>query len=567
MIGGVSRSAVAARLTRHPSRVWTIILGVVVVVFVGFHRFNTLGGALGGFDDDHFVPFAYAKQVQAGDQPLRDFTGLGLQGAWPSLTFDLSAAAQALLGDNLRSEALLAVTGLAAAALLTLIAGSYVAPLPVAFAATVLGTLLATRLYNYPKVLVLAAAVVLIARHARQPGWRSVVALGALTAAAFLFRHDYAVYVASGVAAIVIVTAGSIGTTVRHLVVYAAVTAVLLIPSTVFVQMHGGLLAYIRDSRVAAEQEARRTERIDLGFVSHSENGQRLGALTFLSEEQNAVQWLYYVHFGVPIAVLGIVWWRRDTLTADVRHALTAWAVMALVVAPLFLRGNTGARFGDMVPLTAALAAGVCAIEFRRHGSALLQASRVVIMVVIIGASMQSVWAVGNVMHELDVSGWLYSPQAVVSQAARRWTELGALPNAYWQGTPDSPSIAAVQYLHACTRSLDRVLVISYQPELLPLADRRFAAGRASLIPGLLTDDDHQRQMVDTWNGQSVPIVLVEPAEEHVHEIPIVYKHLIERYVDRGPMPVNGGLALHIYADRTRTPTGVYGPQSWPCFG
>jgi hypothetical protein len=54
-----------------------------VFLFTGLYRFNTLGGTYGGFENDHFVPFAYAKQVQAGDQPLRDFSGLGLQGAWP----------------------------------------------------------------------------------------------------------------------------------------------------------------------------------------------------------------------------------------------------------------------------------------------------------------------------------------------------------------------------------------------------------------------------------------------------------------------------------------------------
>jgi len=59
------------------------IVAVLLFAFTCLYRFNTLGGRFGGFDNDHFVPFAYAKQVQAGEQPLRDFDGLGLQGAWP----------------------------------------------------------------------------------------------------------------------------------------------------------------------------------------------------------------------------------------------------------------------------------------------------------------------------------------------------------------------------------------------------------------------------------------------------------------------------------------------------
>jgi hypothetical protein len=550
----------------RPSWIWRAVLGVAIFVFVFFYRFNTLGGALGGFDDDHFVPMAYAKQVQAGEQPLRDFTGLGLQGAWPSLTFELSAAAQSLLGNNLRSEALLAVSGLAAASVLTFLAGTYVAALPVAFATAIFATLLATRLYNFPKVLVLGAAVLMLAWYVRSPTRRSAVALGVLTVVAFLFRHDYAVYVGAGILAVVALAAGQVSTAVKHLGVCALVVGLLLVPSAVFVQRHGGLIAYVQDSIVAVEQESGRTERIDLGFVSRGEGGRQLTVVDFLSEEQNAVQWLYYAHLLLPMLVLGMSLWPRSSWSPVVRNALIVWAVMALVVAPLFLRGNTGARFGDMAPLTAVLLAGVCSRVFQRSGGTLLRVSRISIALLLLAGSVQSVWAVGGATHDLDESGWVHSPRYILNQAARRWTDLGALPDAYWTGEPESPSIGAVQYLHACTRASDRVLVISYQPELLPLADRRFAAGRASLIPGLLTDDDHQRRLVERWNRESVPLVLVEPAEEHVHEIPIVYKHLIDRYVDSGPMTINGEVVLHVYAERGRPVSGTFGPGAWPCF-
>ncbi|MGH9202187.1 MAG: hypothetical protein ACRD2A_13240, partial [Vicinamibacterales bacterium] len=82
-----------SRADRRPShpidirRAVTLVLASLVFVLVALYRFNTLGGALGGFDNDHFLHFVYAKQVQAGEQPLRDFLDAGLQGARPSLTY------------------------------------------------------------------------------------------------------------------------------------------------------------------------------------------------------------------------------------------------------------------------------------------------------------------------------------------------------------------------------------------------------------------------------------------------------------------------------------------------
>ena len=161
---------------RRRASVVTALGIVLLMVFTALYRFNTLGGALGGFDDDHFVHFAYAKQVQAGEQPLRDFDGLGLQGARPSLTYEASAAAQSLLGNNLRSEALLTAGALALAAALTFHAASLGAAPGWAFAATVLTVLLAPKLYTYPKVLLLAAAMVGVMSYTpgdvHSPWWR-----------------------------------------------------------------------------------------------------------------------------------------------------------------------------------------------------------------------------------------------------------------------------------------------------------------------------------------------------------------------------------------------------------
>ena len=135
---------------------------ILLFGWVFLYRFNTLGGAFGGFDNDHFLHFVYAKQVQAGEQPLRDFLDAGLQGARPSLTYELSAAAQTYLGNNLRSEAWLTVGGVALGAAVAFIAGSMIAPWPWALATALLSALISPKLYGYPKVLVTAVASLLI---------------------------------------------------------------------------------------------------------------------------------------------------------------------------------------------------------------------------------------------------------------------------------------------------------------------------------------------------------------------------------------------------------------------
>ena len=553
-----------AALPPASRRRWSVaVVGALLFLFVFFLRFNTLGGSLGGFDDDHFVPFAYAKQVQAGDEPLRDFTGIGLQGVWPSLTFEMSAAAQSMLGNNLRSEALLSVVGIALAAVLTFLAASYVAPIPIAAASSAFAALMATRLYSYPKVIVLAAVVWFVARFATAATRGRVAALGVLTSVAFLLRHDYAVLVSIAALAVIVAAAGSARSAMRRCIEYGVVVVVLLMPSAIYVQSHGGLSAYLQDCLGTVKEESGRTARRDSNFVWHSEDGRPLDAWTFLSEEANAVQTLYYAAWILPLVAIGLAVAGREPHR---RAIVVSWALLGLTVTPLFLRGNTGARFGDMTPVIAVLLATVLGRVVRPGiGRPALVATGLVTVVALLAVG-QSVWAVGGVMHDLDVSGWWHSPSAVIKQSVRRWNELGALPRAYWAGTPESPSVAAAQYLHACTRAADRVLVISYQPELLPLADRRFAAGRASVIPGLLTDDAHQRKMIEIWNRESVPVVLVEPAEEHVYEIPILYRHLVEKYVDSGPLPVNGKV-LHVYAERLRTPSGHFGPELLPCFG
>ena len=112
---------------RAPTRGPMIVLSLLVFVGVFTYRFNALLGSLSGFDGDHFIYYLGSMSVLRGERPLRDFVDAGLQGAWPALTYELSALAQQLGGESLLSEAVLCVGAVALSATLLFRAAASVA--------------------------------------------------------------------------------------------------------------------------------------------------------------------------------------------------------------------------------------------------------------------------------------------------------------------------------------------------------------------------------------------------------------------------------------------------------
>src|SRR5205814_10501769 len=48
-------------------------LAILLVAVTCVYRFATLGGALGGFENDEFVTLSLAQQATLGETPVRDF--------------------------------------------------------------------------------------------------------------------------------------------------------------------------------------------------------------------------------------------------------------------------------------------------------------------------------------------------------------------------------------------------------------------------------------------------------------------------------------------------------------
>ena len=105
---------------------WPTIALIGSIAFLLFaltilYRFNTMGGPLGGFENDEFVTLSMAHQVTLGEQPMRDFVERGVP-----LTVALSVGALRAFGPTLFAEAILTSTllGLSAALLFLLSDGA-----------------------------------------------------------------------------------------------------------------------------------------------------------------------------------------------------------------------------------------------------------------------------------------------------------------------------------------------------------------------------------------------------------------------------------------------------------
>ncbi len=254
--------AAGGRRRRDVRRAAALLAAVAIAVAAFAFRFNTLGGSLGGFDNDHFVHLLRSDMLLNGEQPLRDFAEAELRGAWPSLGYAASAWAQQLWGPTLLSEAYLTVGGLAlAAAIVFLVALDVSKRWPVALLATMCVIAADPKLYNYEKVLILAVAAGLVRLWIVNPSWQRLSLMAIWTAVATLVRHDFGVYVAIAcVPAILVRGPGPWTAVLRRLAVYVGVTTLLLLPSIVWVQVYQGVVPYVQATLASVRGESQRTD-------------------------------------------------------------------------------------------------------------------------------------------------------------------------------------------------------------------------------------------------------------------------------------------------------------------
>jgi hypothetical protein len=555
----VLRTGAVVRTARH----W-LLVPCVVFVIAFLYRFNALGGALGGFDGDHFIYYLGARAVAHGERPLRDFPDAGVMGAWPALSYELPAIAQRVLGETFFAEAVFTVSLLALALAVTAATAGGLAGRASAFVVTMATLFASTKLYGYSKVLVFAVAAALFVRYVRQPTRARAVQLGVWSAIAFLFRHDYLVYLAPPVAILILLGTRGWREALDRLAVYAA-TVVLLLAGPVFsIHHYVGLDSYLATARALVEQEANRTT---FRWPQFGPEPGGLGA--FFSNEGNAIAFLYDLSVAIPIvALLALIGSPRakGLDTRQTRAVIASLAVLALLLDRFFLRNNLGARFGDLGAPLAILAAW---LAWRFTSDSLPRRAVVwVVAAIVLLPTVQALGTTGSVRHELDTTGLSDSMKKIGRRLVAASADLRALPPS--RVGPADPEPNAAEYVRQCTAPTDRILVVADAPEILALAGRPFAGGHPTFRPGFYTLDSDQRETLVRLRQQSVPVVLLD--EEHsytTHFVPqfrLIHEYVTTTYERAGELPAPAGPAVQVFTRRGHHAAQRYRTTDLPCF-
>jgi hypothetical protein len=548
-----------ARAGRH----W-LAVPCAIFVLAFLYRYNALGGALGGFDGDHFIYYLGATAVAHGERPLRDFADAGVMGAWPALSYELPAIAQRIVGETFLAEALYTVGLLALALAVAAATAGGIAGRIGAFVAVTAMLLASTKLYGYSKVLVFAVAAALFVRFVRDPSRARAAQLGAWCAVAFLFRHDYLAYLVVPVVLLIVVSTPLWRDAFDRLVVCGGTVVVLLALPIYSIHHYVGLGSYLETARALVAQEANRTTFRWPQFAPVPG-----GASAFLADEGNAIAFLYDLSVAIPIlALLALIGAPRakGLDTRQTRALIGSLAVLALLLDRFFLRNNLGARFGDLGAPIAILAAWL--VWRFADGSRARAALAWAIAALVLVPTLQALDTTGSVRHELDTTGLSDSVKKIGRRLAAVTVELGALP-ATGAGAPDQEP-NAVEYARACTGPADRVLVVADAPEILAMAGRPFAGGHPTFRPGFYTLERDQRETLERLRQQSVPVVLLDDGPSYSsHFVPqfrLVHEHVMAHYDRAGELAAPAGPPVQVFTLRGRAASGQYRTTGLPCF-
>ena len=538
-----------------------VAVGIAIVSFA--FRFNTLGGALGGFDNDHFIYLTRTDMLLAGEQPLRDFVDAELRGAWPALTYLASAWAQQVGGRTLLPEAYLSVGALAVAnAVVFLLALDFSKRWTMALLAAATTVAMVPKLYNYPKVLMLALGVWTLYAALASPTVLRLGVAALATVVAALFRHDMALYLgAATVTALVMRDLMRWRASLRTVGIYVGLTGVLLLPSTAWVQMYEGIPSYIRNSLASVAVERCRTElRLPSLDLTAPFTGESLLLVT------------YWAFWAVPVvaacALIGRMAVPAGSATERTDRALVAGLlVMGVLVNMSFLRANLASRFGDaIVPLVLLAACTVGGTSVWK--SAVARRVAITLSFVLVAQMLTAAYSFGDAALELDTSGLSDSWGKTARRYATAKADLQALPPDTWPAST-SAAMKAAGYIARCTTPEDRLLVTGAIHEIPVLARRRFAAGQAMFKLSLYTSERDQERALAKLERQSVPIVLADARESgdgFLDDYPLLAHHLETDYRHAGTIVVEGEPGYEVFVEARREAVRADPELGLPCF-
>lgn len=526
-----------------------------------------------------------AIAMLAGDHPYRDFYLTG----WPLQTV-LSAIMLWLLGNRLIGEFLIHWSFILAGVLIGFHLALRLSRSVAASLAAILVTILAlvpAATVHFPKLFFYPLAVLVASRYLDRPGPRQAAMAGAVTAMAFLFRHDHGVYIGVAfvftfvLARVAVASSRTVPAIVRDAGAYAAAATLILAPWALVVHLSEGLADFART-------------RAEWGGVWAVPPGSPFDVLWDinplrllpwgnaesgpLSREQGLL-WLVQITLLLPMLVLGSVgldllaWIRRGRPTAPDTSATIVAAGLALFAAARLIREES--YYVVLLPLSAALGARLLAgrpldapsTAWTRRGWRLAQRT-LAVGVLLITSIAAAAYLDRDLLsrNELDEVGSTYrqllsSPPIDAYQPAADAREVDW---AAWQeANSDARQKIMIRYMYDCTRADDRLLVTGSTPYHVGyFAERRIAGGQLQWHHRWRSDPVYEEQALALIRGQSVPFAFSthDPVFEDFRAYPRIHAYLTDHYVE---VEGTGGLLL---VDTRRQPTGRFGRLGFPCF-
>jgi hypothetical protein len=548
VVAGPARRTVAA------AHAYTIGAGAAIFVLAVCFRFLTLVS----FSNDEFVALASAQQLLFGEWPTRDFFDPGMP-----LAYVVSAVFQLMFGRSLFAEGILTAVALAAAAVLTVVAAKRLSgSLTIGVVTALLEILIFPRGYSYPKMLLYAAAPLLLWWYQERAGSAGrLLALAVFVQIAFLFRHDHGLFIGASFACAVALGDGSLSTprdVGRRLGRFVAFAAVATLPYLIYIAMSGGVVRYFAQG---------------VAFSAAEAAGNHLTIPPFgpaIDWERNGEAFLFFLFYLLPCVSAVVLWRTRGQ--DDARPTFAAVApviVLCLLADRAFLRDELWTRLADAFVPASLLFTWLVGGISRLRSNGRRVAWRAVASIVAF-AALLAVVALGRTMEQLDRAGLFGGLRRMPERFTERSEQLHERFNEHQM--PSRAALALVpffEYVDRCTASDHRLLLPGFIPEAAVYARRPFAGGRSTILAGFIDTPDDRRRIQERLMTQTVPFVIVAPNDKAT--VWAAYPELA-RFVQDGYKPLvtyrseGGDPIVEVFVSRTLPPRTQDPTTGWSCF-
>ena len=516
--------------------------------------------ALVSFTNDQFVTLAAAQQMLLGEWPSRDFLDFGAP-----LSYAMSAGAQLVFGRNLFAEAVLTAGAFALAATLTMLAAKRLSgSIIVAIVAAVVEVAIFPRGYAYPKILLYAAAPLLIWWYQDHPSsLLRMAVLAVFVQIAFLFRHDHGLYIGSGAAVAAALGEGSPAWrrgAWKRAVIFLLLVLAAALPYLIYVSANGGVFHYVANGLAYSAAEAADNDLIVPLF----------GATL----QHNSEAFLFYLFYLLPIIASFAIWSRRkDSGGRSVAVRLAPLVVIALLVDRGFLRDYLETRLADAVVPAVLLYSWLFGHVWYGASSRHRKVLRTGVLVLAFIA-VAAVIKVGATVEQLDRASLFGGLRRLPERFVERSQELHERFNV--RQMPGGPVLrlqSFLEYVDRCTTRDQRLLLPGFIPEVAVYAQRPFAGGRSTILPGYLDDQDNRQRLVAWVAMQTVPFVVVTGKFKDPvwRAYPELGAYVAQHYRPLVTYGTDGDARAHdrvveVYATTSLPPTSIDAATGWPCF-